>query len=129
MKRTIGILSLVFAMTITAFGQTLMTQAPKAEKLSKQQLSFFVANARTASEHRRIAQYYDSNAQRYLAESKEHAQMAEQFKKNTTTSSSKYVTGTVNHCAYFAQSLKDKAAKMQKLAQLHEQMAKDADRT
>lgn len=62
----------------------------------------------------------------FLAQSKEHQEMAEQYKKNLVTRSSKYVTGTVNHCEYVAKSLKSDATQMQELAQLHEQMAKDA---
>jgi hypothetical protein len=42
------------------------------------------------------------------------------------TNSSKFATGTVNHCEYFAQSFKEMATKMQELADMHEQMAKDS---
>jgi hypothetical protein len=52
--------------------------------------------------------------------------MAEEFKKNSVTTSSKFSTGTVNHCEYLAQNFKQKADQMQKLEQEHEQMAKDA---
>jgi hypothetical protein len=34
---------------------------------------------------------------------------------------------TINHCEYFVQTFKDLAAKSQELAQLHDQMAKDAE--
>jgi hypothetical protein len=54
--------------------------------------------------------------------------MAAAYKKNQLTLSSKYAIyaiGTVNHCDYFAQSFKEIATKMQQLANMHEQMAKD----
>lgn len=53
--------------------------------------------------------------------------MAEAYKKNPMTNSSKFATGTVDHCEYFAQSFKEMATKMQELADMHEQMAKDAE--
>ena len=52
--------------------------------------------------------------------------MAEQFKKNALTSSSKFFAGTVNHCEYLAQNFKQKAEQMQKLEKDREQMATEA---
>ena len=86
-----------------------------------------IATAKTPAEYQRIAEYYHAKAQEYLAEAKEHGEMAEAYKKNPMTSSSKFATGTVNHCEYFHQSFKDMAAKMQELAEMHKQMAKDAE--
>jgi hypothetical protein len=126
MKRTIVILSLAFVMTAAAFGQAASKQQPTGNKLSKQQLMSLIATAKTPAEHQRIADYYNAKALDFLAQSKEHQEMAEQYKKNVVTSSSKYAAGTVNHCEYLAKSLKDDATQMQELAQEHEQMAKDA---
>ena len=60
MKRTfaaLSILSLAFAITVAAFGQTPSTQQPKAEHLSKQQLNTLIATANTPADHERIAHY------------------------------------------------------------------------
>ena len=127
MKRTLGILSLTIVLTIAAFGQVSAAQRQQAEKLNEQQLLSLIATAKTPAEHMRLARYYEAKAQDYLAQSKEHAQMAEQYKKNPLTSSSKWATGTVGHCEYFAQTFKDAATKMQELAQMHEQMAKSIE--
>ncbi len=127
MKRTLGILSLTFALALGAFGQIATAPRHPAEKLSKQQLLSLIATAKTPADHRRIAQYYEAKAQDYLAQSKEHEQMAEQYKKNPLISSSKWSTATIGHCEYFAQSFKADAVKMQELAQLHEQMAQAAE--
>jgi superoxide dismutase len=99
---------------------------PSSDNLSKQQLLSLISSAKTPAEHIRIAQYYGAKAQDYLAQSKEHAQMAEQFKSNSLTSSAKFSAGTVNHCEFLAQNLKQKAEQMQKLAAEHEQMAREA---
>jgi len=125
MNRTIVVLSSIFVFALVAFASTAQAQQNSAD-LSKQQLATLIASAKTPAEHTRIAQYYGAQAQADLALSQEHAQMADQFEKNSVTSSSKFTTGTVNHCAYLAASYKQSAAKMQKLEQEHEQMAKEA---
>ena len=127
MNRTIVVLSSIFVFALAAFASTAQAQQNSAD-LSKQQLATLIASAKTPAEHTRIAQYYGAQAQADLALSQEHAQMADQFEKNSVTSSSKFTTGTVNHCAYLAASYKQSAAKMQKLEQEHEQMAKEAGR-
>jgi uncharacterized Zn finger protein len=126
MKRTIVFLSLVLVLTISALAQTAQVQSQKPEKLTKQQLLSLIATAKTPAEHSRIAQYYEAEAQNDLAQSKEHEQMAAQYKKNPAMNSSKFAAGPVNHCEYLAQHFRESAAKTQELAQMHEQMAKDS---
>ncbi len=127
MKRSLGILAIVLVIMLSVVWQVSTAQQHKPEKLSKQQLLSLIASAKTPAEHRRVAEYYHATAQDYLAQAKEHAEMAEAYKKNPMTSSSKFATGTVDHCEYFAQSFKEMATKMQELADMHEQMAKDAE--
>ena len=125
MNRTIATLSSIFVLAIVAFASNAQAQQ-NSNQLSKQQLVTLIASAKTPAEHTRIAEYYGAQAQADLALSQEHAQMADQFRKNSVTSSSKFATGTVNHCAYLAVSYKQSAAKMQKLEQEHEVMASEA---
>jgi hypothetical protein len=129
MKRSISIfsiLSLAFVMTVAALGQTTSAQQAKPEHLSKRQLNTLIATAKTPAEHARIAQYYQAKAQDYLEQSKEHEQMVVAYKANPSLTA-KSQASTINHCEYFAQTFKDMAAKSQELAQLHEQMAKEAE--
>lgn len=124
MKPTISILSVValaLVMSATAFAVT-----PTIDHLSKRQLNTLIATAKTPAEHQRIAEFYLSQAQDYFAQSKEHAQMAEQYKNNPIRNNSKAVFSTVNHCEYWAQKFSEMAAKSQELAKQHEQMATDA---
>ncbi len=125
MKRTIVILSSILVLALVAFASASQAQQ-NTEKLSKQQLATLISTAKTPAEHSRIAQYYGAEAQSDLAQSQEHAQMAEQFKENPVTNSSKSVTGTVNHCEYLAQHFQQSAVANQKLEQEHEQMAREA---
>lgn len=127
MKRTfsiLSVLSLALVMTVAAFGQTPV----KPQHLSKQQLNTLIATAKTPADHERIAQFYQSEAQDYLAQSKEHEAMVAAYKSNPTMTNNKNQASTINHCEYFVQAFKDLAAKSQELAQLHEQMAKDAEK-
>ena len=108
--------------------QSLTVQAsqgpiPAAEHLTKHQLNTFIATAKTPAEHQRIAHFYQSQAQNYLAQSKKHALEAEQSRNNPMRNNNKVVFSTVNHCEHFAQKFSDLAAKSQELSKQHEQMA------
>ncbi len=127
MKRIFSILSLTFVLAIAALGQAPTAAQNKPEDLSKKQLLSLIATAKTPAEHRRIAQYYEAKAQDLLAQSKEHEQMAKQYKANGFIST-KWATGTIGHCEYFAKHFQEASVKMQELASMHEQMAKEAER-
>ncbi len=126
MKRTFGIFAVALVLVISVAGLISAAQQQQPEKLTKRQLISLIATAKSPTEHQRIAEYYHAKAQEYLAQAKEHEEMADAYKKNPMTNSSKFATGTVNHCEYFEQSFKDMATKMQELADMHEQMAKEA---
>jgi hypothetical protein len=125
MKRIIAILSVVLALTATVFAQAPATE--QNENLSKKQLNSLIATAKTPAEHQRIAHYYSTQADSYLAQSKEHAQMAEGYKANPAINNSKFSKGTVDHCEYFAQSFKEMSTKAGEMSEMHAQMAKDAE--
>lgn len=127
MKRTITILSLAFVLTVAAFAQAVPSQQLAPEHLGKQQLNTLIATAKTPAEHLRIAQYFQAKGQDYLAQAQEHEQMLAAYKANSSLSTNKNRTSTIGHCEYFVQTFKDLATKSQELAQLHEQMAKDAE--
>ncbi|HEX9198440.1 MAG TPA: hypothetical protein VF865_02700 [Acidobacteriaceae bacterium] len=127
MKRAVSILSvlsLALVMTVAAFGQT----PAKPQHLSKQQLNTLIATAKTPAEHQRIAQFYQSQAQDYLAQADEHAAMVAAYKSNLSLTNNKNQASTISHCEYFVQTFKDLAVKSQELATMHEQMAKEADK-
>ncbi len=124
MKRTIAILTFVFALALSGFSTP--TSNPAVSQ-SKEHLSAMIANAKTPADHLKIAAYYRAQSESYLAESNEHAKMAADFAKNPATNNDKVVRGTLNHCKYLAQSLKAKSQEAGRLAEQHEQMAKAAE--
>jgi len=130
MKRTfaaLSVLSLAFVMTVAALGQTPSTQQPKPEHLNKQQLTALITTAKTPAEHERIANFYEAKAMDYRAQAQEHESMIAAYKANSSLSTDKTRASTIGHCEYFVQTFKDMAVKSHELAQLHEQMAKDAE--
>src|ERR1017187_877489 len=62
--------------------QASLGQIPAKEHLSKHQLNTLIATAKTPADHQRIAQFYQAQAQDYLAQSKEHAREAEQSRND-----------------------------------------------
>lgn len=129
MKRTfavLSVLSLAVVMTVAAFGQTPSPTQPRSEHLSKPQLNTLIATAKTSAEHERIAQFYEAQAQDDRAQAKEHEAMIAAYKANSSLSNDKNRASTIGHCEYFVQAFKDMAVKNHELAQLHEQMARDA---
>jgi uncharacterized protein (DUF305 family) len=129
MKRTfaaLSVLSLAFAITVAAFGQTPSTQQPKPEHLSKQQLNTLIATANTPADHERIAHYYHAKALDYLAQAKEHEAMVAAYKANSSLSNDKNQASTISHCEYFVTTFKALADNSQALAASHERMAKES---
>jgi len=126
MKRTfaiLSVLSLAIVMTFAAVGQTTPAPKIKPEHLSKGQFNSLISTAKTPVEHHRIAQFYQAQAQDYLAQSKEHEAMVAAYRSNPSLVNNKNQASTINHCEYFVQTFKDLAVKSQELAQLHEEMA------
>ncbi len=124
MKRSLIAFSFILALTVSSFSQ----QATKTAKLTDRQVLSLITTAKTPADHTRIAEYYKAQASSYLAHSKEHEDMAKAYKQNVVASSPKYVTATVNHCEYIAESFKNDAKKAQELADLHEEMAKSLEK-
>lgn len=127
MKRALSILSVLFVLTFAAIAQS-AAPSQNLEHFSKKQLNTLIATAKTPAEHRRIAQYFEAKSQLQLAESKEHEKMLASFNQGSIFSSSKFKTPTIDHCKYLVASLRNSSAKMHGLAQVHEQMAVDAEK-
>ncbi len=120
MRRIFIILLFVFALTFTAHAA-----GNSRERLTKRQVNALIATAKTPTDHERLAAYYRTQADKYLAQSKYHAAMANKFKANPVTSNDKFVHQTVDHCEYYAETLKAQSEKAAALAEQQEQMAQE----
>ena len=83
-------INLLAALTILALALSSFVPVSMAEEhkpaLSKQELKVLLKTAKEPPEHRKIAEYYRQEAQRLSASSKEHAELADVYAKNPTSS-------------------------------------------
>lgn len=95
--------------------------------LSKKQLKDLVATAKTAADHRKLAEYYRAAAAKHEAEAKEHVELAAKYRANPTASETKRpgAPDTASHCLTFAEHCRKQAAIMSEMAAMHEEMAKN----
>lgn len=130
MKRTIAIVTAIFAFTLSAAAaprasgliskQELASESSKP--ISNNELASMIANAKTPAEHQQLADYYHALSRSLLAESNKHAQMRAEYGNNR----GKGVQVLIDHCSYLTRDLKAASEKAAKLASDHEQMAKVA---
>jgi hypothetical protein len=117
----------VFALAI-AFTPAAVSIAAgaKHKAMSKSELKHLVATAETKADHERIAQYFDDEAAKYEAESKEHEELAGAYRKSGPASA-KYPGSmqTPNHCDSLSKSLQQAAENARQLAADHREMAKE----
>ncbi|MBS1985938.1 MAG: hypothetical protein JST16_17390 [Bdellovibrionales bacterium] len=94
--------------------------------LSKKQLAELVATAKTAADHRKLAEHYRAAAAKHEAEAKEHVELAAKYRANPTASETKRpgAPDTASHCMTFAEHCRKQAAIMNEMAAMHEEMAK-----
>jgi hypothetical protein len=89
-----------------------------------------IATAKTADDHNRIAQYYRIDAGRLKTQAKEHAELAETYRKSPTYHEQKHpMSGqTAGHCQWLADQYAQMAEKELDLAKDHEEMAKSVSK-
>ena len=100
---------------------------PKAALTSKE-LKAAIASAKTPDERYRIAAYFTNQAERMLAEAKEHDELAAVYAESPNPAPMKQrMSGrTAEHCKYFAEFARKAAQQDQELAKMHKGMAKQA---
>ena len=101
-------------------------QSKGPESWTNKDLKQAVSSANTAEDHLRIAQYYKHDADRLDGEAKEHADLADAYKKSPTYEEQKHpMSGrTAGHCQWLSDRYTEMAQKERELAKTHEDMAK-----
>ena len=96
--------------------------------LSKSELKNLIANAETKADHERIAKYFDAEAAKYEAESKEHGELAPFYQRNPDPTISKHPGSprAFEHCDSLSKSLQKAAEDARALAAEHRGMEKDS---
>lgn len=107
-----------------------LTQSGSAQpetRMSKKEMKELIVNAKSKEDHQKLASYYKQEADRLLAEAKEHEEMAEMYRKNPHPLEQKHPMAVgAGHCRYVAQRYRQAAAKTQTLAAFHEGLVKKA---
>jgi hypothetical protein len=94
------------------------------EKISKRALQEMIAGAKTAADHKAIADYYYAEAAKASAKSVEHDEMAGLYRKaGEGVKKTPYAPGTIDHCERLVKDYKSTADDLTALAKEHEAMA------
>jgi hypothetical protein len=120
-QAVLTIISLALVVFLTA-GNTAAGQRPP---LSRKEVKTLIASAKTKEDHLKLADYYNAQAARLEAEAKDHDAMAEYYRQNPPRTTKFQVFGE-EHCKEIARRFRESAAKPQKLAAMHEQLAAKA---
>ena len=116
---------LAASLIIPAFA---VAQSNSQEGVTKKELKQAISSASTSEDHLKIAHYYKEDAERLDGEAKEHAALAEAYRKSPTYHEQKHpMSGsTAGHCQWLADRYTEMAQKEREMAKLHEDMAKSA---
>jgi hypothetical protein len=95
--------------------------------LTKQELKTHITDAKTSQDHERLAQHFDAKADELDAQSKEHQELAGEYKANPTILAMKHpMSGkTAEHCQYFADELHKAAMGARQMAADHREMERE----
>ncbi len=138
MKRLICVLSLLAALNVPFVVYAQSTAQPKTDKLSEsinpqesismKELKALIANARTPADHERLAAFYRGRAEHFMAQSREHEELAHSYGDRTKSVEDPVynMDRPAKHCHIIAKDYRDEAKEAIALANIHEQMAKDA---
>jgi hypothetical protein len=98
--------------------------------VTSKRVKALIAGAKTAEDHRKLAVYFNREADRMEADAKGHAELAEVYRQTPHSlgggkeSGAGSIFRTAEHCDSAAKSLRESAKSLRELAAEHEQMAK-----
>ena len=116
-------LTLAVLMGIAVIAGNVSTGQAK-EKISKPAMKEMIAGAKSAADHKAIADYYYAEAAKARAKAVEHDEMAGWYRKaGEGTKKIPYAPGTIDHCERLVKDYKSTAENLTALAKEHEAMA------
>jgi hypothetical protein len=113
---------------VTVLGMVVATAGPFAldakENVPKRALKEMIAEAKSAADHKAIADYYYAEAATARTKAAEHEEMAEWYRKaGEGTKKTPYAPGTIDHCERLVKDYKSTADNLTALAKEHEAKA------
>jgi hypothetical protein len=120
-----GLLVWLFTMFLILPAWSAAQTKPPANWTTKD-LKEAISSAKTPQDHQRIAQYYNTDADRLAAEAKDHAELAEIYRKSPNLHEQKHPMSpqTAAHCQWEADRYTEMAQKQREMAKMHDDMAK-----
>ena len=120
MKTVVAILVNGLILSVAGFA------AEPVKPLGNKEAMQLTMSASTPADHLRLAKYFELKAEKLEAESKEHADMARNFRAQPTASDTKRpgAADTASHCASLSQNLAKAAKDSRALASDQEALAK-----
>jgi hypothetical protein len=91
--------------------------------LSHKQAKHLIATARTAEDHRELAQYFRWEADKMKKDEQYHMEMAAIYRLHPLPYDSKQTVHMQGHCKYFADKARDAAVAAEEMASVHERIA------
>jgi hypothetical protein len=113
-------------LSVILSGPLLAQSAKPPEKMTKKELKLLIENAKTAEDHQKLEVYYRQEAASLREESQNHKEMAEAYatgKKKTGLPGKLF-----NHCRNIADYYAKSAKKADKMAVMHEELAKQVSK-
>ena len=109
----------------TAIAMPLAQSAVQVQQtLTKKELKALTASAKTAADHKRLGEYYRSEAKRLEAKQREHEQELAEYYENPVRFPSKYPT-MGDHCRSLTAYYRMAASKANAQADIHERLAQE----
>ncbi len=131
-KHLIGTLLVKAAAFVVVFASAAavsLSAGSKDRLLSKAEVKNLIAKSETKADHERLARYFDAEAARYEAESKDHTEMGQFYQKNPDPALAKQPgTPRAAGIATLCPSLQNAAEESRQLAAEHREKAKEAKR-
>jgi hypothetical protein len=120
--------SFVRFVAVTLIGMTVAIgsafEVNAKEKVSKRALKEMISGAKTAADHKAIAEYYHAEADKANVKAQEHDQMAAWYRTaGEGTKKIPYAPGTIDHCERLVKEYRSVANDLTALAKEHEAMA------
>jgi len=120
--------SFVRLVVVTLLGMAIALGNPVSvdakEKISKRALQEMIAGAKTAADHKSVADYYYAEAAQARAKADEHDQMAVWYRKaGEGVKKTPHAPGTIGHCVQLVKNYRATADDLTALAKEHEAIA------
>lgn len=125
LKAPVVLVACLFSLTVA--GPVRPQSSKPQQPLTKKEVRTLIANARTAADHERLADYYRSETRRLMSEAKEHEHLARVYGDRTSLNDPNYynIGRAARHCHNLAKDYSDTAKEAQDMAAIHEEIAKN----